>query len=209
MWPICPPGLGARGSAGGNGARAAPAAPSATLAETATTQQPMPRGGGGNGGAVAMQPQAAVSGLERFETFEDVIALIRARRDVRLLVEVETHVRLARYTPGRIEFAPTGDAPADLAARLGRRLQDWTGARWGVSIVSEANAPTIAEERSARRTDMVGQAMQHPLMQAVLAAFPRVTDADVTVHEPVQMEAETAPAEEDPDEVWDPLDDFD
>ena len=33
--------------------------------------------------------------------------LIRANRDVRLLVEVETTLRLAAYQPGRIEFVPT------------------------------------------------------------------------------------------------------
>ncbi|MEM7615110.1 MAG: DNA polymerase III subunit gamma/tau, partial [Pseudomonadota bacterium] len=122
-------------------------------------------------GAVALAEPAA-EGLERFGTFEEVVALIRARRDVRLLVEVEAHVRLVKYAPGRIEFAPSGDAPTDLAARLGRQLQAWTGARWGVSVVSDGGAETISEVRAARRTDLVGQAMQHPLVQAVVAAFP-------------------------------------
>ena len=79
------------------------------------------------------------------QRFEDVVALIRARRDVSLLVEVETGVRLVRYAPGRIEFEPAEAAPPDLAARLAQRLQLWTGARWGVAVVGSGGAATIAE----------------------------------------------------------------
>jgi len=155
--------------------------------------------------AIAPVP-ATVPGLERFASFEDVVALIRARRDVRLLVEVEAHVRLAHYAPGRIEFAPAGDAPRDLAARIARRLQDWTGSRWGVSVVAEADAPTIAETRLAEK----GALMQHPMLQAVLAAFPGIGADDITVHEPAPaVDEDLAPPEPEEGEAWNPLDDFD
>ena len=58
-----------------------------------------------------------------------MIELIRTNRDVKLLVEVETSVRLVAYQPGRIEFTPTDNAPRDLSQRLGQRLQSWTGNR--------------------------------------------------------------------------------
>ncbi|MEM7615537.1 MAG: DNA polymerase III subunit gamma/tau, partial [Pseudomonadota bacterium] len=83
------------------------------------------------------------------------------------------------------------------------------GARWGVSVVSDGGAETISEVRAARRTDLVGQAMQHPLVQAVVAAFPGVTDQDIQVREPVVSDAAAPlPVEAlDQDENWDPLDD--
>ncbi|MEM9229453.1 MAG: DNA polymerase III subunit gamma/tau [Pseudomonadota bacterium] len=155
--------------------------------------------------AVAMALPAA-AGLERFATFDDVVALIRKRRDGRLLVEVEGTLRLVKYAPGRIEFAPTEDAPRDLAARLGRQLQLWTGVRWAVSVVSEGGGQTIAEVRAAHRTDLVGQAMQHPLVQAVVAAFPGVTDQDIQINEPEPQRPDMVDSAE-PDETWDPLDD--
>ena len=89
---------------------------------------------------VAIAPEAS---LERFARFEDVVALIKRMRDVKLLVEVESHLRLANYSPGRIEFEPTPEAPRDLAQVLGARLQSWTGARWGVSVVSTGGGRTI------------------------------------------------------------------
>ena len=59
------------------------------------------------------------------------MALVRARRDVSLLVEIEKGVRLVRYAPGRIEFEPAEAAAPDLAARLAQRLQLWTGRALG------------------------------------------------------------------------------
>lgn len=52
-----------------------------------------------------------------------MIDLIRANRDAKLLVDVETGLRLVAYQSGRIEFEPGPGAPADLAQRLGQRLQ--------------------------------------------------------------------------------------
>ncbi|MEM8571918.1 MAG: DNA polymerase III subunit gamma/tau [Pseudomonadota bacterium] len=115
----------------------------------------------------------------RFPTFEDVVALIRARRDVSLLVDVETGVRLVSYAPGRIEFEPSEDAAPDLAARLAQKLKLWTGIRWGVSVVSTGGGKTISEVTTARRGDLFARASAHPLVMAALSAFPEAAIKDV------------------------------
>ena len=132
-----------------------------------------------------------------------MLDLIQANRDMALKIEVERHVRLARYAPGRIEFTPADGAPRDLAARLGQRLQDWTGVRWAVSVVPGETAPTVAEARDAERRGDEAEARRNPLVQAVLAEFP---GAKVTVGAPVAAAAaaEALPAV---DEEWDPFED--
>ncbi|WP_299134868.1 DNA polymerase III subunit gamma/tau [uncultured Amaricoccus sp.] len=175
---------------------------------------PPPRGGGGAQAlaAPAVVPPAPTAPLEiaplaRYQSFDDVVALVRARRDMSLLVEIETGVRLAKYTPGRIEFEPAAEAAPELAARLAQRLQSWTGVRWGVSIVGSGGAATIAETRAEIRGDLHARAAAHPLVQAVLAAFPGAVIKDVRPPEPV---LEPAPAEADvtEDDDWDPFDPF-
>ena len=121
----------------------------------------------------AAAPALAESQLQVYATFAQVVDLIRAKRDMLLLNEVETGVRLVRYSPGRIEFEPAPGAEPDLAARLGQRLQGWTGARWGVSVVSHGGA--AHHRRSARQPSWhasAAEAPDNPLVQAVLAAFP-------------------------------------
>ncbi len=186
---------------GGPGGQAPTSGTGPTAMATSRTQaqpapQPAPR---------AAQPDA----LARYQRFDDVVALIRARKDLKLLVEVETYLRLARYTPGRIEFEPTDTAPADLASRLAGALQRWTGTRWGVSVVSEGGGPTLAETRAEKRSDLVGKALTHPLVRAVFDAFPGLTDENIRVIEETEEDTE-AVVPIDPDEIdenWDPFDD--
>ena len=151
--------------------------------------------------AVALDPE---SNLARFAQFDDVVELIRHHRDVKLLVEVETTLRLARYFPGRIEIEPGPGAAPDLAQRLGSRLQLWTGNRWAISVVNQGGAATIAEVRDAADTSLKEQAAMHPLVMAVLAAFPK---ARITAIRTEAAKVETALSEalaEVPDE-WDPF----
>jgi DNA polymerase-3 subunit gamma/tau len=153
--------------------------------------------------------ETAPTALARYATFEDVLALIRARRDVALLIEVEKGVRLVRYAPGRIEFEPAEDAAPDLAARLGQRLQSWTGARWGVSVVGSGGGPTVAEVRGEEKDREEAEARAHPFVQAALKAFPGAKLIGVRKRAPVETEMLADP--EDPgaeDGDWEPVDPF-
>jgi DNA polymerase-3 subunit gamma/tau len=186
---------------------------------------PLPAGGGASAGTQAVQhaqtrmasaPNAAgqttalaqdpASALAHYPSFEHVLELIRHNRDVKLLVEVETSLQLAAYRPGRIEFVPTDAAPRDLAQRLGAKLQLWTGNRWAVTIVNSGGAPTIASLRDAKDNAMRAEAEAHPLMQAVLAQFPRAKITNIRTAADIAAAAVTEALPEVEDE-WDPFED--
>ncbi|WP_106161664.1 DNA polymerase III subunit gamma/tau [Hasllibacter halocynthiae] len=149
-------------------------------------------------------PVASPGALARYGRFEDVVALIRARRDVALLVEVEAGVRLVSYAPGRIEFTPAPEARPDLAQRLGQRLAQWTGARWGVSVSGGGTALTIEEVRRAKASGLEAEAKAHPMVQAVLQHFPQARITRIESREAVAAEAQAEALEEVPEE-WDPF----
>ncbi|WP_319545384.1 DNA polymerase III subunit gamma/tau [Ruegeria conchae] len=178
----------------------ASAAPQAS-ARPAYTSSAIGGNAGGPSAALAQDVQAA---LARYPTFEHVVELIRTNRDVKLLVEVENGVRLVSYQPGRIEFTPTDNAPTDLSQRLGASLQRWTGNRWAVSIVSEGDAPTIAEVRDAADLALKAEAEKHPLVQAVLSHFPkaRIKSIETAEQRAAQVETEALP---EVDDEWDPF----
>ncbi|WP_299876469.1 DNA polymerase III subunit gamma/tau [uncultured Sulfitobacter sp.] len=184
----------------GGGAAGASGAQAVAAAQTRMAANPGPSG---QTTALAQDLDAA---LARFPSFDHVVELIRANRDVKLLVEVETTLRLAAYQPGRIEFTPTDKAPADLAQRLGGKLQLWTGNRWAVSIVNGAEADTIAEVRNAKDNALRADAEAHPLMQAVLAQFPKAKITAIRTPEDIAAQAveEALPEVED---EWDPFED--
>ncbi len=156
---------------------------------------------GGPSAALAQDPAEA---LARYPTFDHVVELIRANRDVKLLVEVETCLQLAAYQPGRIEFVPTDTAPRDLAQRLGGALQRWTGNRWGVSVVSDGGAPTIAALRDADKQALEDEARAHPLVRAVFETFPKAQIKQIKSR--AEIAAETAiEALPEVDDEWDPF----
>ena len=156
---------------------------------------------GGAEQALALNTQQM---LAAYPSFDHIIDLIRAQRDVRLLVEVESCVQLARYQPGRIEFVPTADAPADLAQRLGSRLQLWTGQRWAVSLVNDGGAQTIARMRSSAEEALKAKALTHPLVKAVFDSFPKAQIIEIRTPEDLAAEAETDALQPVEDE-WDPF----
>ena len=181
-----------------------------------------PAGGGAVHGAMMRAPMAPLRGptmaaaapvlaegqLQVYATFESVVDLIREKRDMLLLKEVEDCVRLVRYSPGRIEFEPVPQAKPDLAARLGQRLQGWTGARWGVSVVGSGGAPTLAETRDADKLAQEAEARENPLVHAVMLAFPGAKISEIRSPEDMlaRAAAEALPeAEPEVGDDWDPF----
>jgi len=192
---------------GGGGARPQAQGQSVTAQDTAAprpthaAQHGPVASGSGQVTARAPETQEVLAG---YPSFEHVLELIRAQRDARLLIEVEGGLRLASYRPGRIEFTPTPDAPADLAQRLGSALQRWTGARWAVTLVNSATAPTVREAREAEEDTRRAEARSHPLVKAVFAAFPEASITGIRTAEDITTEAgeEALPEVED---EWDPF----
>ncbi|MEL6913825.1 MAG: DNA polymerase III subunit gamma/tau [Pseudomonadota bacterium] len=156
-------------------------------------------------GAAAALAAAPAPGLERYARFEDVVELIRTHRDGKLLVDVEAGVRLVSYAPGRITFTPSEEATADLAQRLGARLQSWTGNRWAVIVEDGGAAPTLKETLNAERIRLEDAARAHPMVQAVFEAFPGAKIIDIRTPEAIAAEAEGEALQAVEDE-WDPFD---
>ena len=100
---------------------------------------------------------------------------------------------------------PTADAPADLVGRLGSRLQAWTGNRWAIAVVNAGGAPTIAQVRDEAENAQRAAAENHPLVQAVIRAFPKAKISKISTEADKQHEAFEDALPEVEDE-WDPFD---
>ncbi|MGR3511269.1 MAG: DNA polymerase III subunit gamma/tau [Paracoccaceae bacterium] len=156
-------------------------------------------------------PQAALAeatddALARFPTFQRVVDLIAANRDQLLKEQVISGVRLVSYQPGRIEFEPSPKAPADLAQRLGQRLQSWTGVRWVVSVTAEGGAPTIREAEEAEVEDLKAEALKDPTVAAILATFPNAKIGPLQSAQALASQA-TEDALGEVEDEWDPFED--
>jgi DNA polymerase-3 subunit gamma/tau len=143
-----------------------PGAPVARLATTAA------------GAAAAAAPAALASPLQPQPakpapvSFGEVVALFDTQREAKLAHCLRHEVHPVRCEPGRLEFRPAPTAPRDLAPRVAELLSQLTGRRWMVSVSGDAGEPTLAQQRRTSKDALHARALEHPLVQAALAAFP-------------------------------------
>ena len=132
-----------------------------------------PRGGGGGGASaqLAARPVAAPA-LPDPQTFDAVVALIGQRREIKLQLDVQQHVKLVSFKPGAIVYESGPNAPADLARRLAGRLKDWTGRTWLVAANGQGGGETVIEQERRERAQERAEIAADPFVMSVLEAFP-------------------------------------
>jgi DNA polymerase-3 subunit gamma/tau len=123
------------------------------------------------GGSVAT-PLPVADTVSLPASFAELMALVARHREGILYDQLATFVHLVRYAPGVVEFRPAASAPRDLASRLSQFLQGATGARWMVGLSSAEGEPTLRQRHEAEQAQERAEVLAHPLVQAVLAAFP-------------------------------------
>ena len=135
------------------------------------------QGGGGMARAAAKSPSAiSVQPIALTcrcpGSFREVVALVGKLKEVTLHAHLLHSVHLVRFEPPVIEIRPEPEAPRDLAPRLASLLSETTNTRWTIAISAAAGEPTIAEQGGAAETARKTAAADHPLVRAILAAFP-------------------------------------
>jgi DNA polymerase-3 subunit gamma/tau len=145
--------------------------------------------------AVAVVSDTIVSG-PRLASFRDVTALVAERREAMLHAHLVHSVHVVRFAPPIIELRPQPEAPRDLAPRLAALLAEATGTRWTIALSAAPGEATLAEQGSAADTARRSAAADHPLVRAIMDAFPGARID--TVHD-TGADAYGLPAEPTPD----------
>ncbi|KAF0138571.1 MAG: DNA polymerase III subunit gamma/tau, partial [Rhodospirillaceae bacterium] len=105
-------------------------------------------------------------------SFADVVALCRTKGEMMLSITLTNQFHLVHFEPGRITFRPASDAPRDLAPRLARLLDEWTGQKWVVHVSNEQGAATLTEQEQDAKARLMAEMAGHPLVKVVLETFP-------------------------------------
>ncbi len=140
--------------------------------------RPSPPSGGGTravaGGApvVLAAPDPVAVTVPVLNSFRDVAALVAERREAMLHAHLLHSVHVVRFAPPVIELRPQPAAPKDLASKLAALLTEATGVRWTIALSTADGAATLAEQGNAADAARRTAAADHPLVQAILAAFP-------------------------------------
>jgi DNA polymerase-3 subunit gamma/tau len=159
-------------------------------------------GGGGSGGGASASAQImsmaapAAQAMPVLASFDDVLALIAAKRDIGLRLDVEQFVRPISFRPGAITYEPAPGAPGNLAGRLVRALKEWTGQPWLIAAEGGGGAETLMEREKREKGEALAQIKADPFVASLISAFPGLEIVDVRK----LAVPEAAPIEPDEDE---------
>jgi len=171
-----------------------------------------PSGGGlraiAGGGTIAEAAPVAAPERAQPQSFREVVALAAGVKPM-LHAHLVHSAHLVKFAQGRIELRPGPDAPRDMAAQLTELLAGKTGQRWTIALSNAEGEPTLAAQGRAADADRRAVAASHPLVQAIMQAFPgaiieAVRDASTDYYGLASETpaARTAEREEDADGGW-------
>lgn len=151
----------------------------------------------------AVSPASAASQpagqIRQLESFEVLLELVSEKRDLGLKHALEHGVHLVHFEAaqadkgGRLEIRLAGEQ-ANIAQDLTRKLREWTGQNWMVSLSSETGDQTIASRRQTAADIRHEAAMADPLVKAALDVFPdarieAITELDAPALSPADTDA--------------------
>lgn len=169
---------GMGGGSGGGPSTGGGPGPMVHAAPTQGAPMAMVAGGRAMGGAmpspVAMAPAPApvIDTVPEPTSFRAVADLFLEKREGVLAGMLRASVHLVRFESGLIELRLLPVAPQNLPGKVGQLLTEWTGKRWVVSVSGAAGEPTLVEQERHAERKQRAEAADHPLVKAVLAAFP-------------------------------------
>jgi DNA polymerase-3 subunit gamma/tau len=111
------------------------------------------------------------------QDFQAVIDLAAEQRDIALKYALENGVHLVSFEAaageraGRLELR-LADGQDNIAQDLTKKLREWTGQAWVVSLSKEQGAATLATVKRSAAEQREDNAREDPYVKAALGAFP-------------------------------------
>ncbi len=139
------------------------------------------------------QPQVAAMPT----SWKSAVALFAEKRELTLYGQLNTLVECVSFAPGTLELFLRPGTPPALAPRVASCLQEWTGQRWLVNLARSSSHLTLREQDEAQEQNVLQQAAEHPLVKAVLLAFPGAKIAAVRDKVAAAVLDEPTPVESD------------
>ena len=119
------------------------------------------------------EPETAAPSPSGPDSFEGLIALIEAERDIGLQAAIERYVRPVSVGAGKVVFEAAEGAPRDLGARIAGFLQEQTGERWLVDGSGKARgAETVQERRRREHREAMERVERDPAVVRAMTLFP-------------------------------------
>lgn len=133
-------------------------------------------GGGGQHhvqAAPVAETQISTQQISNPTTMQDMVALFESKGEFIIAAHLYQDIACIKLTKGHFEFVAHDTAPADLAGKVRKSLQDWTGNQWMVSLATKAEGKvSLAQQAKHAEEAALEKIKNHPNVKAVMDTFP-------------------------------------
>ena len=109
------------------------------------------------------------------KTFLEVAELAGEKGEAILRANIINNVHLVSFEPGRIEVGLGQHAKKEFPYQMAKFLSETTSMRWVVTVSNQAGDPPLQQQWDQGKAAECVNAAGHPLVKAVLDAFPGAT----------------------------------
>tara|TARA_B100000029_G_scaffold513760_1_gene614329 strand:+ start:1004 stop:2698 length:1695 start_codon:yes stop_codon:yes gene_type:complete len=95
--------------------------------------------------------------LEKILSFEELIFLSSRKKEIQLKYDLENNVRLIDFSEGKIDITFNENLNKDFVRNLSKKLLEWTGNRWVITLGKEIGQKTFSETQSIKKKGLLDQ----------------------------------------------------
>ena len=95
--------------------------------------------------------------LEKILSFEDLIDLSSRKKEIHLKYDLENNVNLIKFSEGKIDISFNENLDKNFVRNLSKKLFEWTGNRWVITLAKEAGQKTFSELKKIKKKELFNQ----------------------------------------------------
>jgi len=95
--------------------------------------------------------------MEKVLSFEQLISLSSKKKEIHLKYDLENNVNLIKFSEGKIDISFNENLDESFVRNLSKKLLEWTGIRWVITLTKKTGQKTFAEQQSAKKKELLDQ----------------------------------------------------
>jgi len=95
--------------------------------------------------------------VEKVSSFEDLILLASRKKEIQLKYDLEKNVNLIKFSEGKIDISFNENLDKNFVRNLSKKLLEWTGIRWVITLTKKTGQKTFSELQSIKREELLDQ----------------------------------------------------
>ena len=105
-------------------------------------------------------------------TFEDLISLASIKKEIQLKYDLENNVNLIKFSEGKIDISFNEKLDKNFVRNLSKKLLDWTGNRWVITLAKKAGQKTFSELKKIKNKELFDQEKKSEIYKKFKDIFP-------------------------------------